>query len=250
MKSHRLLSLAATLTLAAAGVTAPAMASGSQTAAQPLTSAAQVTVHDSLATDAPTRVAPARSLATSPATIHASSEESDSGSVVGLVMIIVMVLLFIPVCIVYALFVHTSRKDAVGPMPNYTGMNGPQYGVPNAPQAPGADPRWHRGHNPPWATAPQPTGQPGYGVQPPYSTTDTLGTAYGAQPGQGPVYGTGQGPVYGTGQGPVYGIGQGPVYGIGQGPVYGTNPVSGPVYGTDPTQGPVHGQGRHDGTGY
>lgn len=58
MKSHRLLSLAATLTLAAAGVTAPAMASGSQTAAQPLTSAAQVTVHDSLATDAPTRVAP------------------------------------------------------------------------------------------------------------------------------------------------------------------------------------------------
>ena len=242
MKSHRLLSLAATLTLAAAGVNASAMASGSQTAAQPLTSAAQVTVHDSLATDAPTRVAPARSLATSPATIHASSEESDSGSVVGLVMIIVMVLLFIPVCIVYALFVHTSRKDAVGPMPNYTGMNGPQYGVPNAPQAPGADPRWHRGHNPPWATAPQPTGQPGYGVQPPYSTTDTLGTAYGAQPGQGPVYGTGQGPVYGTGQGPVYGI--------GQGPVYGTNPVSGPVYGTDPTQGPVHGQGRHDGTGY
>lgn len=234
MKSHRLLSLAATLTLAAAGVTAPAMASGSQTAAQPLTSAAQVTVHDSLATDAPTRVAPARSLATSPATIHASSEESDSGSVVGLVMIIVMVLLFIPVCIVYALFVHTARKDAVGPMPNYTGMNGPQYGVPNAPQAPDADPRWHRGHNPPWATAPQPTGQPGYGVQPPYSTTDTLGTAYGAQPGQGPVYGTGQGPLYG----------------IGQGPLYGTNPVSGPVYGTDPTQGPVHGQGRHDGTGY
>lgn len=226
MKSHRLLSLAATLTLAAAGVTAPAMASGSQTSAQPLTSAAQVTVHDSLATDVPTRVAPARSLATSPATIHASSEESDSGSVVGLVMIIVMVLLFIPVCIVYALFVHTARKDAVGQMPNYTGMNGPQYGVPNAPQAPGADPRWHRGHNPPWATAPQPTGQPGYGVQHPYSTTDTRGTAYGAPPGQGPVYGTGQGPVYGT------------------------NPVSGPVYGTDPTQGPVHGQGRHDGTGY
>lgn len=226
MKSHRLLSLAATLTLAAAGVTVPAMASGSQTAAQPLTSAAQVTVHDSLAADAPTRVAPARSLATSPATIHASSEESDSGSVVGLVMIIVMVLLFIPVCIVYALFVHTARKDAVGQMPNYTGMNGPQYGVPNAPQAPGADPRWHRGHNPPWATAPQPTGQPGYGVQHPYSTTDTRGTAYGAPPGQGPVYGTGQGPVYGT------------------------NPVSGPVYGTDPTQGPVHGQGRHDGTGY
>ena len=226
MKSHRLLSLAATLTLAAAGVTAPAMAFGSQTAAQPLTSAAQVTVHDFLATDAPTRVAPARSLATSPATIHASSEESDSGSIVVLVMIIVMVLLFIPVCIVYALFVHTARKDAVGPMPNYTGMNGPQYGVPNAPQAPDADPRWHRGHNPPWATAPQPTGQPGYGVQPPYSITDTLGTAYGAQPGQGPVYG------------------------IGQGPVYGTNPVSGPVYGTDPTQGPVHGQGRHDGTGY
>lgn len=189
MKSHRLLSLAATLTLAAAGVTAPAMASGSQTAAQPLTSAAQVTVHDSLAADAPTRVAPARSLATSPATIHASSEESDSGSIVVLVMIIVMVLLFLPVCIVYALFVHTARKDAVGQMPNYTGMNGPQYGVPNAPQAPGADPRWHRGHNPPWATAPQPTGQPGYGVQPPYSTTDTLGTAYGAQPGQGPVYG-------------------------------------------------------------
>ena len=200
MKSHRLLSLAATLTLAAAGVTAPAMASGSQTAAQPLTSAAQVTVHDSLATDAPTRVAPVRSLATSPATIHASSEESDSGSVVGLVMIIVMVLLFIPVCIVYALFVHTARKDAVGQMPNYTGMNGPQYGVPNAPQAPGADPRWHRGHNPPWATAPQPTGQPGYGVQPP-----------------GPVYGIGQGPVYGTN--PV------------SGPVYGTDPTQGPVHG-------------------
>ena len=207
MKSHRLLSLVATLTLAAAGVTAPAMASGSQTAAQPLTSAAQVTVHDSLAADAPTRVAPARSLATSPATIHASSEESDSGSIVVLVMIIVMVLLFIPVCIVYALFVHTARKDAVGPMPNYTGMNGPQYGVPNAPQAPGADPRWHRGHNPPWATAPQPTGQPGEGVQPPYGTDPT----------------------------------QGPVYGTAQGQMYGTNPVSGPAYGTDPTQGPVYG---------
>ena len=134
-------------------------------------------------------------------------------------------------------------------MPNYTGTNGPQYGVTGYPQGtvPPSQSRY-TGFNPLWSrntsynSGPAMPGTPGaHG----YGTPTGQGPVYGTQPSQGPAYGYGTQP----GQASAYGYGgQPPAYGYGaqgtQGPAYGTQGgVQG--YGTAPSpqdQNPPFGQ--------
>ena len=102
-------------------------------------------------------------------------------------------------------------------MPNYTGTNGPQYGVTGYPQGtvPPSQSRY-TGFNPLWSRNTSYSGGP--------ATPGTPGVnGYGTAPAQVPTYGT-----------PT-----------GQGPAYGTRPAQGPTYsyGTQPGQATPYGYG-------
>lgn len=68
-----------------------------------------------------------------------------------LIMIGVFFVILLPACIIQAIVYRRARKD-INDMPNYTGVNGPQYGVTGYPQgaeAPGRS--WYTGFSPPWS---------------------------------------------------------------------------------------------------
>ena len=178
-------------------------------------------------------------------TRRSTSSTSDSRLTTfeALVLIVIITIIFLPASIVYVIFYRRARKD-VRDMPNYTGTNGPQYGVTGFPQGTvppsrsrytGFNPLWSR--NASFSGGPVAPGAPGtYGTNtpqvPPYGTPTGQGPVYGTQPAQGPGYGYGTQP----GQAPAYGYGgQAPAYG------YGTQGTQGQTYGTQ-------GSGQGDGT--
>ena len=184
-----------------------------------------------------------------------------------LIMIVIVAIIALPFCIIQVVVYRRARQD-VHDMPNYTGTNGPQYGVTGYPQGTvppsrsrytGFNPLWSR--NTSFSGGPVAPGTPGtYGTNPPqvppYGTPTGQGPVYGTQPAQGPRYGYGTQP----GQAPAYGYGgQAPAYGYGtqgtQGPTYGTQ-GSGQGYGTAPSAqaqdqpfGPANGQAGGTTTG-
>lgn len=250
MIPHRLLTYGATLACAVTALVSPAP----HTSAQPTTPsvtysaallASSVTIKPSASTASFARhdASANRSLAH---TRRSTSSTSDSRLTTfeALVLIVIITIIFLPASIVYMIFYRRARKD-VHDMPNYTGTNGPQYGVTGYPQGTvppsrsrytGFNPLWSR--NTSYSGGPVPPGTPGV-------------NGYGTAPAQVPTYGTptGQGPVYGMqpAQGPGYGYGtqsgQETAYGYGgRAPSYG--------YGTQGTQGPTYGtQGNDQGYG-
>lgn len=250
MIPHRLLTYGTTLACAVTALVSPAP----HTSAQPTTPsvtysaalpASSVTIKPSASTASFARhdASANRSLAH---TRRSTSSTSDSRLTTfeALVLIVIITIIFLPASIVYIIFYRRARKD-VHDMPNYTGTNGPQYGVTGYPQGTvppsrsrytGFNPLWSR--NTSYSGGPVPPGTPGV-------------NGYGTAPAQVPTYGTptGQGPVYGMqpAQGPGYGYGtqsgQETAYGYGgRAPSYG--------YGTQGTQGPTYGtQGNDQGYG-
>ena len=196
-------------------------------------------------------------------TRRSTSSTSDSRLTTfeALVLIVIITIVFLPACIIYVIFYRRARKD-VHDMPNYTGTNGPQYGVTGYPQGtvPPSQSRY-TGFNPLWSrntsysggpVTPGTPGANGYGTAPAqvptYGTPTGQGPVYGTQPTQGPTYryGThpGQASPYGYGgQTPAggYGIqaGEGAAYGIDGGQGYGTAPATQaqhPPFGQAPGQ--------------
>lgn len=242
MLSQRLLACGATLACA----TLPLVVPAAQAYAQPNTP--RVTTSSSAAlpasSDAPERkavtAAQARQevVASDSHTRTHSNTATSSGSTIttfeALVLIAIITIIFLPASIIYVIFYRQARKD-VHDMPNYTGVNGPQYGVTGYPQG-SVPPRQSRyaGFNPLWSRnnsysgGPAGPGTPGaHG----YGTPTGQGPVYGTQPSQGGAYGYGTQP----GQASAYGYGgQPPAYG------YGAQGTQGPVYGT---QGGVQGYG-------
>lgn len=176
-------------------------------------------------------------------TVAAASSDAKVTTGAALIMILIVVIIALPFCIIQVVVYRRARQD-VHDMPNYTGTNGPQYGVTGYPQGtvPPSQSRY-AGFNPLWSRNTSYSGGP--------VTPGTPGmNGYGAAPAQAPTYGTptGQGPVYGTQppQGPAYGYGTQPgqasAYGYGgQPPAYG--------YGTQGSQGPTDGM-QDTGQGY
>ena len=192
MNSRRLLSVTASLTLAAAGFLAPAFISqGSAALASPT-----VSISTSVAAQAPTDITPGTHAQTQPVTAPTKRIRIRSHSKNPTITIISWVLAILIVgggiLVRYAIFKATQRNST--PPTAFNGPNGPQYGVTGGNYGTGGT-----GYG---------TGGTGYG---------TGGTGYGAagagygtaadaaQPGS-PAYGTGaygnqqgvQGP-YGTG---------------------------------------------------
>ena len=247
MIPHRLLTYGTTLACAVTALVSPAP----HTSAQPTTPsvtysaalpASSVTIKPTASTasfarhDAFTN----RSLTH---TRRSTSSTSDSRLTTfeALVLIVIITIVFLPACIIYVIFYRRARKD-VHDMPNYTGTNGPQYGVTGYPQGtvPPSQSRY-TGFNPLWSRNTSYSGGP--------VTPGTPGAnGYGTAPAQVPTYGTpmGQGPVYGTQptQGPTYSYGTQPgratPYGYGgQTPAggYGIQAGEGAAYGMDGGQG-------------
>ena len=165
-----------------------------------------------------------------------TSSESGATAIAVLIMIGVFFVILLPACIIQVIVYRRARKD-IHDMPNYTGANGPQYGVTGYPQgteAPGRS--WYTGFSPPWSYKHPYTGRQS-------SPGSFPGSGYGTNPAQGQGYGmpTAQGPAYGTApnQGPTYGYGTNPTQGQG----YGMPTAQGPAYGTAPNQGPTYGYG-------
>ena len=256
MLSHRLLACAATLACATLPLVVPAAQ------AYTLTNTPRVTTSSSAAlpasSDTPELNAATaaqahhEAFASSSLTRTRSNTATSSGSTIttfeALVLIAIITIIFLPASIIYVIFYRQARKD-VRAMPNYTSVNGPQYGVTGYPQGTvppkqsrytGFNPLWSR--NPSYNSGPAMPGTPGaHG----YGTPTGQGPVYGTQPSQGPAYGYGTQP----GQASAYGYGgQPPAYGYGaqgtQGPAYGTQGgVQG--YGTAPSpqdQNPPFGQ--------
>lgn len=250
MIPHRLLTYGTTLACAVTALVSPAP----HTSAQPTTpsvtySAALPASNATIGLNTTTASQALHEAHVSNALSHtrrSTSSTSDSRLTTfeALVLIVIITIIFLPASIVYMIFYRRARKD-VHDMPNYTGTNGPQYGVTGYPQGTvppsrsrytGFNPLWSR--NTSYSGGPVPPGTPGV-------------NGYGTAPAQVPTYGTptGQGPVYGMqpAQGPGYGYGtqsgQETAYGYGgRAPSYG--------YGTQGTQGPTYGtQGNDQGYG-
>lgn len=250
MIPYRLLTYGATLACAVTALVSPAP----HTSAQPTTPsvtysaalpASSVTIKPSAST-ASFRRHDAFANRSLTHTRRSTSSTSDSRLTTfeALVLIVIITIVFLPACIIYVIFYRRARKD-VRDMPNYTGTNGPQYGVTGYPQGtvPPSQSRY-TGFNPLWSRNTTYSGGP--------VTPGTPGVnGYGTAPAQVPTYGTptGQGPVYGTqtSQGPAYGYGTQP----GQASTYGYGGGQPPAngYGTQGSQGPAYGM-QGSGQGY
>ena len=250
MIPHRLLTYGATLACAVSALVSPAPHTSAQPTTPSVTYSAALPASDAtIGLNTTTASQALHEAHVSNALSHtrrSTSSTSDSRLTTfeALVLIVIITIIFLPASIVYMIFYRRARKD-VHDMPNYTGTNGPQYGVTGYPQGTvppsrsrytGFNPLWSR--NTSYSGGPVPPGTPGV-------------NGYGTAPAQVPTYGTptGQGPVYGTqpAQGPGYGYGtqsgQETAYGYGgRAPSYG--------YGTQGTQGPTYGtQGNDQGYG-
>ncbi len=250
MIPHRLLTYGATLACAVSALVSPAPHTSAQPTTPSVTYSAALPASDAtIGLNTTTASQALHEAHVSNALSHtrrSTSSTSDSRLTTfeALVLIVIITIIFLPASIVYMIFYRRARKD-VHDMPNYTGTNGPQYGVTGYPQGTvppsrsrytGFNPLWSR--NTSYSGGPVPPGTPGV-------------NGYGTAPAQVPTYGTptGQGPVYGMqpAQGPGYGYGtqsgQETAYGYGgRAPSYG--------YGTQGTQGPTYGtQGNDQGYG-
>lgn len=250
MIPHRLLTYGATLACAVTALVSPAPHTSAQPTTPSVTYSAALPASDAtIGLNTTTASQALHEAHVSNALSHtrrSTSSTSDSRLTTfeALVLIVIITIIFLPASIVYMIFYRRARKD-VHDMPNYTGTNGPQYGVTGYPQGTvppsrsrytGFNPLWSR--NTSYSGGPVPPGTPGV-------------NGYGTAPAQVPTYGTptGQGPVYGMqpAQGPGYGYGtqsgQETAYGYGgRAPSYG--------YGTQGTQGPTYGtQGNDQGYG-
>ncbi len=250
MITHRLLTCGATLACAVTALVSPAPHTSAQPTNPSVTysaalPASSVTIKPSVSTASLARpVAFANRSLTHARRTTSSTSDSRLTTFEALVLIVIITIIFLPACIIYAIFYRRARKD-VHDMPNYTGTNGPQYGVTGYPQGtvPPSQSRY-TGFNPLWSRNTSYSGGP--------ATPGTPGVnGYGTAPSQVPTYGTptGQGPVYGTqpAQGPTYSYGtqhgQASAYGYG-----GQPPADG--YGVQGTQGPTYGtQGGDQGYG-
>lgn len=206
MNSRRLLSVTASLTLAAAGFLAPAFISqGSAALASPT-----VSISTSVAAQAPTDITPGTHAQTQPVTAPTKRIRIRSHSKNPTITIISWVLAILIVgggiLVRYAIFKATQRNST--PPTAFNGPNGPQYGVTGGNYGTGGTGYGTAGTGYGTGGTGYGTGGTGYG---------TGGTGYGAagagygtaadaaQPGS-PTYGTGaygnqqgvQGP-YGTG---------------------------------------------------
>ena len=250
MIPHRLLTYGTTLACAVTALVSPAPHTSAQPTTPSVTYSAALPASDAtIGLNTTTASQALHEAHVSNALSHtrrSTSSTSDSRLTTfeALVLIAIITIIFLPASIVYMIFYRRARKD-VHDMPNYTGTNGPQYGVTGYPQGtvPPSRSRY-TGFNPLWSRntsssgGPVPPGTPGV-------------NGYGTAPAQVPTYGTptGQGPVYGMqpAQGPGYGYGtqsgQETAYGYGgRAPSYG--------YGTQGTQGPTYGtQGNAQGYG-
>lgn len=196
-------------------------------------------------------------------TVAAASSDAKVTTGAALIMILIVAIIALPFCIIQVVVYRRARQD-VHDMPNYTSVNGPQYGVTGYPQGTvppsqsrytGFNPLWSR--NTTYSGGPVTPGTPGvngYGTAPAqvptYGTPTGQGPVYGPQPSQGPAYGYGTQPGqastygYGGGQPPANGYGtqgsQGPTYGMqGSGQGYGTAPSAqeqNPPFGQAPGQ--------------
>ena len=219
MLSHRLLICGATLACATTALIGPA----THASAEPHTSTVASTVMPALGgtsdrNEASVPRTPPVSVTSStvaPARRSTStSSESGATAIAVLIMIGVFFVILLPACIIQVIVYRRARKD-IHDMPNYTGANGPQYGVTGYPQgteAPGRS--WYTGFSPPWSYKHPYTGRQS-------SPGSFPGNGYGTNPAQGQGYGmpTAQGPAYGTApnQGPTYGYGTQPPGEISQG---------------------------------
>ena len=185
MTSRHLLSVTATLALAAAGLIAPTFVTqGSPAAASPM-----VSVSSSAPAYAPAAVAPGTRAQSQPVTMPARRirihSHSNNPTITIISWILALLIVGGGILVRYAIFKATQRNST--PPTAFNGPNGPQYGV--------------TGSN---------YGTPGTGYGTAGSGYGTAGAGYGtaadaAQPGS-PTYGTGtygnqqgvQGP-YGTG---------------------------------------------------
>lgn len=186
-------------------------------------------------------------------TVAAASSDAKVTTGAALIMILIVAIIALPFCIIQVVVYRRARQD-VHDMPNYTGTNGPQYGVTGYPQGTvppsqsrytGFNPLWSR--NTTYSGGPAMPGTPGAHS---YGTPTGQGPVYGTQPSQGPAYGYGTQPDqastygYGGGQPPANGYGtqgsQGPTYGMqGSGQGYGTTPSAqeqNPPFGQAPGQ--------------
>lgn len=250
MIPHRLLTYGTTLACAVTALVSPAPHTSAQPTTPSVTYSAALPASDAtIGLNTTTASQALHEAHVSNALSHtrrSTSSTSDSRLTTfeALVLIVIITIIFLPASIVYMIFYRRARKD-VHDMPNYTGTNGPQYGVTGYPQGTvppsrsrytGFNPLWSR--NTSYSGGPVPPGTPGV-------------NGYGTAPAQVPTYGTptGQGPVYGMqpAQGPGYGYGtqssQETAYGYG-----GQPPADG--YGAQGTQGPTYGtQGNDQGYG-
>ena len=250
MIPHRLLTYGTTLACAVTALVSPAPHTSAQPTTPSVTYSAALPASDAtIGLNTTTASQALHEAHVSNALSHtrrSTSSTSDSRLTTfeALVLIVIITIIFLPASIVYMIFYRRARKD-VHDMPNYTGTNGPQYGVTGYPQGTvppsrsrytGFNPLWSR--NTSYSGGPVPPGTPGV-------------NGYGTAPAQVPTYGTptGQGPVYGMqpAQGPTYSYGTHP----GQASTYGYGgqpPADG--YGAQGTQGPTYGtQGGDQGYG-
>ena len=261
MLSHRLLACAATLACA----TMPLVVPTAQAYALPHTSSMTTSSFAALpSSGVPSERNAARAsqahheaFASSSLTRTRRNTVTSSGSTIttfeALVLIAIITIIFLPASIIYVIFYRQARKD-VHDMPNYTSVNGPQYGVTGYPQGtvPPSQSRY-TGFNPLWSKNTSYSGGPAMPGTPGahgYGTPTGQGPVYGTQPSQGPAYGYGTQPGqasthgYGGSQPPAYGYGtqgsQGPTYGMqGSGQGYGTAPSAqdqNPPFGQAPGQ--------------
>ena len=267
MIPHRLLTYGTTLACAVTALVSPAPHTSAQPTTPSVTYSAALPASDAtIGLNTTTASQALHEAHVSNALSHtrrSTSSTSDSRLTTfeALVLIVIITIIFLPASIVYMIFYRRARKD-VHDMPNYTGTNGPQYGVTGYPQGTvppsrsrytGFNPLWSR--NTSYSGGPVPPGTPGvngYGTAPAqvptYGTPTGQGPVYGTQPTQGPTYSYGTQPGQATpygygGQTPAggYGIqaGEGAAYGIDGGQGYGTAPATQaqhPPFGQAPGQ--------------
>ncbi|MBS4938575.1 MAG: hypothetical protein KHZ63_02870 [Actinomyces sp.] len=206
MTSRHLLSITATLALAAAGLIAPAfITQGSPAAASPM-----VSVSSSAPAYAPAAVAPGTRAQSQPVTMPARRirihSHSNNPTITIISWILALLIVGGGILVRYAIFKATQRNST--PPTAFNGPNGPQYGVTGSNYGTPGTGYGTAGTG--YGTAGTGYGTAGTGYGTAGSGYGTAGTGYGtaadaAQPGS-PTYGTGtygnqqgvQGP-YGTG---------------------------------------------------
>ena len=235
MLSRRLLTCGATLACAAMSLAIPAASQDVELSTLPVTAnaapRASSRVFSERASLQPQIHPVAESNATaSPAGDHTTGTSHSKGTTLGgLASIAAVIIIAVPACIAYAIFYRRARRG-VRDMPNYTGSNGPRYGVTGQPQGTGPQSQsWYTSFSPPWSYK-----HPDGGAHMPAETAapgQPDANAYGAAPAQGQFY------AMPTEHSPAYGVQPGATQSFG----YGTQAGQVPAYGTDPTAQPAPG---------